>query len=49
MMLLVARLRLVNSGIMQLNTYLLDEVGLHRRMSFNCPTRYIDPAGFWTY
>jgi len=34
-----------------LNTYLylILEVGLHRRMSFNCPTRYIDPAGFWTY
>ena len=28
---------------------ILDEVGLCRRMSFNCPTRYIDPAGFWTY
>jgi len=37
--------------VVLLLTYLIlevDEVGLCRRMSFNCPSRYIDPAGCWT-
>jgi len=47
MMMNVTRNRVQLEIITLTYTYLiLDEVGLRRRMSFNCPTRYIDPASF---